>query len=593
MRPITVLSLLLLCGLRPLKAFTATTSQCRCLFGDPCWPSEAEFEALAAQVSQPLVHPIPPASPCYTSPTSPECATVGSTWIDGIWRADQAGAMQSTNFETFIFPNGTIDACYLNAALGTPCNQGSVSAIGVDARTVEDIQAAVNFAVTHNLRLAVKNTGHDYFGRSNARGSFMLWTHHLKNITVHPTFAPTGAPSTSEVYDFALTIGSGVQWHEAYDAANEAGRILVGGASAGGSVGASGGWIQGGGHSALSPSYGLGVDNVLEMTVITSSGSFLTANAYHNSDLFWALRGGGGGTFGVVTSVTYRTRPTVPVIAAFLDITQNGSQLNAGMSKVFAELVRITPELTDAGWGGYVSFTPSNDSVNLNLATIVPNVSWEQANATMQPYLDFVTEVVANSTTTGNASEILTLTAALTTPFDSWYDWYKALYSNPDGAVGFNVELGTWLIPRDAIENNMEQVVDTLSAVPGLGYYLVCGGETTKIDPDSAAVNPAWRKAVVHVVGATVWAEGATAGTINQLREGLKTQTAKLRALAPDSGAYFNEASLYEPDFRQSFFGSHYEKLRKIKAKYDPIDLFVVVEGVGSEEWSKDLNCRL
>lgn len=67
--------------------------------------------------------------------------------------------MQNTNFETFEFPNGTIDACYINTGLGVPCNQGSVSVIGVDARTVEDIQAAVKFAATHNLRLAVKNTG--------------------------------------------------------------------------------------------------------------------------------------------------------------------------------------------------------------------------------------------------------------------------------------------------------------------------------------------------------------------------------------------------------------------------------------------------
>lgn len=56
----------------------------------------------------------------------------------------------------------------------------------------------------------------------------------------------------------ALTLGAGVQWHEAYDAAESHGRYLVGGVSRGGSVGAAGGWISGGGHSALSPRYGLG-----------------------------------------------------------------------------------------------------------------------------------------------------------------------------------------------------------------------------------------------------------------------------------------------------------------------------------------------
>lgn len=159
MRFLTAIFLLVFCGLSRLDALAATTPQCRCLFGDPCWPSEAEFGKLAAQVSQPLILPKPPATPCYTSPNSSECATVTTKWRQGTWRAEQAGAMQNTNFEIFEFPNGTIDACYINTALGVPCSQGSVSVIGVDAQTVEDIQAAVKFAATHNLRLAVKNTG--------------------------------------------------------------------------------------------------------------------------------------------------------------------------------------------------------------------------------------------------------------------------------------------------------------------------------------------------------------------------------------------------------------------------------------------------
>ena len=53
------------------------------------------------------------------------------------------------------------------------------------------------------------------------------------------------------------------------------------------------------------------------------------------------------------------------------------------------------------------------------------------------------------------------------------------------------------------------------------------------------------------------------------------------------------QASLYEPDPAHSFFGSHYKALRAIKAKYDPDDLFVVAQGVGSREWDKDLLCRV
>lgn len=154
------LALLLLGILVAFGSAVQLPRSCRCLYGDPCWPSQSEFDSLARQVSQPLIHPLPPASACYpvTEPSG-NCTDVQLRWSDGNWRADQAGAMQATNFETFIFPNDTISACYLNTSLGFPCTQGSVPVIGVDARSPEDIQAAVKFAASHNLRLVVKNTG--------------------------------------------------------------------------------------------------------------------------------------------------------------------------------------------------------------------------------------------------------------------------------------------------------------------------------------------------------------------------------------------------------------------------------------------------
>ena len=64
--------------------------------------------------------------------------------------------------------------------------------------------------------------------------------------------------------------------------------------------------MQGGGHSSLSPLHGLAVDNLLEADIVTADGTLVTANSCTNADLFWALRGGGGGTFGVVTRVVYK-----------------------------------------------------------------------------------------------------------------------------------------------------------------------------------------------------------------------------------------------------------------------------------------------
>ena len=82
-----------------------------------------------------------------------------ANWEGGIWRSSMPGSMESPNFETFMFQNGTIDACYHNTTIVGICGQGSVPVIGVDARTVDDIQAAVTFAVEQNLKLVVKGTG--------------------------------------------------------------------------------------------------------------------------------------------------------------------------------------------------------------------------------------------------------------------------------------------------------------------------------------------------------------------------------------------------------------------------------------------------
>ena len=182
-------------------AFAANkaTSTCRCLYGQLCWPKENDFAKLATQLSQPLLNPLPPASACYPpSAPSGNCSSVIANYTNGNWRSDQPGSMQNTNFEAFIFPNDTISACYLNTTLGFPCGQGSVPPVGVDARSAGDVQAAINFVKQHNLKLAVKNTGHDYFGRSTARGGFLIWTHYMKNISHNPTFVPQGAPVTTD-----------------------------------------------------------------------------------------------------------------------------------------------------------------------------------------------------------------------------------------------------------------------------------------------------------------------------------------------------------------------------------------------------------
>ncbi|KAL0067114.1 hypothetical protein AAF712_005901 [Marasmius tenuissimus] len=545
-------------------------ARCKCLYGDACWPTESDFTQLSSRLSQPLIHPLPPASACYpASSPSGTCTDVQVNSPNGTWRADQAGAYQNTNFEAYVFPNGSIRF---------PCEQGSVPPIGVDARNVGDIQAAVKFAAEKNLRLVVKNTGHDYLGRSSGRNGFMIWTHHLKNITYNETFVPEGAPAT-EAYQ-VLTLGAGVQWREGYSAAQQNNRYVVGGISGDGSVGAAGGWIGGGGHSAFSPKYGLGVDNAIQFTIVTANGDHVTTNAYSHPDLFWALRGGGAGTYGVVTSVTYKTYSIEPLVVGF--ITANFTSIEIAKS-VGIEFLKLQPTVSDAQWGGYSAYNKEN----FYFLLAAPNATIDQVNATVGPFLEHL------KTTAGENN-----TQVVVAPVPSFYDVFDQVVANaPSGSqVGHNMEIASRLYTRDLYETVPEKMVETFLNVPGGGGVAinhVSGGVVSQTDPESTGLNPAWRKSIGGLVYTIVgWPDGASAADVQAKKDLLKQHIDVLEGLEPGTGSYINEGSLYEPNSQWTYFGDHYDRLLEVKDQYDPEGLFVVASGVGSERWDDGLNCQ-
>jgi FAD/FMN-containing dehydrogenase len=116
-----------------------------------------------------------------------------------------------------------------------------------------------------------------------------------------------------------MTVGAGVGWQEVYEWAETLGITAIGGYHQ--TVGASGGWLTGGGHSILSPVYGLGVDRVVQIKVVTPDGVHRVANECQNSNLFWALRGGGGSAFGVVMESSSVVEPKPIPLAVYVHQT--------------------------------------------------------------------------------------------------------------------------------------------------------------------------------------------------------------------------------------------------------------------------------
>lgn len=560
-------------ALAVVTASSTTSARCKCLYGQSCWPSQQAFDTLQAKLSRPLLRPLPAASPCYVhGQSSDECQDVRLNYREGLWRADLPGVTQHTNYNAYIFPNNTISRCPLDPVEGQSCGQGSVPPIGVDARSPEDIQEAIRFAKHHNLKLVVQNTGHDFLGRSAARDGFMIWTHRMKDISFHESFVPlnqTGTPGSD-----AVTLGAGVQWFEAYAAVQAQGKTIVGGASTNGTVGAAGGWVLGGGHSALAPTFGFGVDNVLEFRVVLADARYVTVNAHSNPRLFWALRGGGG-AFGVVTSVTYRIHPRLPNTGIFIVANFTSP---AVAQQVTTEFIRLHPTLSDMQWGGYSSFTNSG----FQFFWIAPNVNEAKAQDNIAPLTNFLANV------TGGQFINATL------PFDSFHDWLDFTFRQAGSQVGVGLEISSRLLSKESALSRPEEIAKTVLSLPGgASFNSVAGGAASRIDPDSSAFNPAWRKAITEVIiSQTVDIENESIDTIRAAQERLRKGTRVLDTITTDSAAYYNEATLHELDFRKSFWGSHYPRLKEIKNQYDPTSLFLVRRGVGSEEWDDDLICR-
>jgi FAD/FMN-containing dehydrogenase len=274
--------LLMLAGGLPLMSTAYAQPTRRSRPGDPSWPSANQWQELNARVGGQLVQVKPPLDACRVAPASAEC-TAFFKGLKNPWAIGDNVALTQTS--------GWADAW-----TSTP------SAYAVTARNAADVAAAVNFARTHRLRLAVKGGGHSYQGTSNAPDSLLVWTRAMNRIELHDGFVGQGCNDRPQP---AVSLGAGVVWLHAYDAVSKAGRYVQGGGCT--TVGVAG-LIQSGGFGTFSKRYGMAAAGLIEAEVVTADGTVRIANACTNPDLFWALKGGGGGSFGIVTRLTLRTR---------------------------------------------------------------------------------------------------------------------------------------------------------------------------------------------------------------------------------------------------------------------------------------------
>ncbi|KAJ5267650.1 hypothetical protein N7478_010458 [Penicillium angulare] len=569
-----------------LVAGAPWSPQCRCLPHEDCWPSEQQWSTLNNTLSHRLVAVRPVASVCSLREfDQTACKNVTELWTNSVWRSSQPGAVQWENWEAWPERH---QSCYIETVQNTTCEQGRISLYSAEVQNASVIQSVVRFAKKHNLRLVIKNTGHDFLGRSTAPESLQILTHGMKDIRLVDDFIPMGA-SNSKAEGPVVHLAAGVQLEELYLALGKHNRTAIAGSSH--SVGAAGGYIQGGGHSPFGAWKGLASDNALEFEVVTANGTLVTANSYQNTDLFWALRGGGGGTFGVVTRVTIRTFPDVPVIAYNLNMTSSSD--NPQFWDAWKEWHASIPSLNDAGGSGYYFTLPNLPlSVNMSVSTLITLLMFpEKTNATEieQLYLPLFSKLrnIANLTVEKMAIPFPSINSTV----------FDLLLAGPQyDSTGSTAMLASRLYSKDLLTSQdgparLANAWESIGWAPGeamVGHVVAGGAVAANGEKIDSAVNPAWRKTATHLLFSKSWGANATLAEQKAIIKNMtEVQIPILRSVEGEKnmGAYMNEANGYEPGFQKSFWGKNYPRLYKIKQEWDPTGLFIARKGVGSEDW--------
>ncbi|RDA89010.1 hypothetical protein CP532_0668 [Ophiocordyceps camponoti-leonardi (nom. inval.)] len=563
---------------------------CKTFPGDEVWPSEAIWTTLNHTLDgRLLTSSPPPGAACHVDQTYPnvrECQRLKEDWTRYQWHSEDPVSVMWDQFTNY--------SCLPDPSF--PCSSQGYPPYVINASTSEHVKAGIDFAKEHNIRLVVKNTGHDFIGRSIGPGAISIWTHHLNTIEYHPDhFHLLRSDGTMETIDGnAMTVGAGVQLYEAYRAADRYQQTVVGGN--GKSVGF-GGYITGGGHSFISSHFGLAVDNVLQIEVVTPGGEILTVNQFRHPDLFWALRGGGGSTFGVITKVTMSTHPKVKVSNVNWMIVTDPKATY--LWDVIAYAASTLPYLVDSGLAGknYINKTLINPVPGSGLPREVAGVTGSNAMLNNDDPTVAI-KIFKPINDTINARWPGKVLLHLESPIDypSFLAWYDV---NFDGTTGGRSRyLVSRLLDKEALTGDPTALREALRAgnePNGIqALYTVTGKGVHEAKPRGGnAVHPAWRRAYVHTGVSTAEFPPLNKTAEREAIEILDKSFQPLRDLTPNSGAYMNEALPFERDWQHTFWGSNYERLLAIKKAVDPDDVFWCSPCVGNEGWRQRQDGRL
>lgn len=408
------------------------------------------------------------------------------------------------------------------------------------AARVEDVQRCVEFAARHGLPIAARCGGHSYPGYSTVDGGIVVELSRMADIRLRP--------------DGAAVVGAGARIADVVAALAASGRVLPAGTC--GSVGVAG-LALGGGVGVLDRKYGLTCDHLEAAQVVTADGCVRTASATSEPDLFWALRGGGGGNFGIVTEFTFRTVPAADVTTFDLKFPV------AAQAALLGAWQEWQPRMPDELWSG-MGLGPA--AAGLSGTFLGPAEG-------LKPLLDELIRAIGTPPSVAEHRE--------GSHFDA-----MAHFDGRDFRGGANADaaptlraayIGTSRMLMRPIEDPAA-VVALLDSSPLL-YTIIDagGGAISRVAAHESAYPHRHALASFQILHGAEAADGGEAfarRAVGLVRDGL----------GPEFGntGYVNYLDPEMPDWARAYYGANLPRLRAVARKYDPESVFAFPQGLSA-----------
>jgi len=317
----------------------------------------------------------------------------------------------------------------------------------------------------------------------------------------------------------------------------------------------------------------MGADHVLSFSVVLPSGEFVTASPTSYPDIFFALRGGGGSTFGIVTSLIVKAYPDIPVTTTTFMLSPSATipidNFWAGLRIYFNYFIPHS----DAGIYTYLKVFPG--PIALFQPVFAPNLTIAQTKALLDPFI----------------ADLAKLNISINPEYTYHPNFLSAwtVRFPQEGVGGFQL-VGSRLFPRSSWLNktSLDATFAEWRKSSEVGHFTINFNFAPRYagpGKDTTAVLPAWRETVMHSIQIGAITGNETETQLRAARALMDDRQKAWQAVSPDAGSYLGESDREEVGFHLSFYGKNYERLLSIKREVDPWDVLWAKTAVGSERW--------